>query len=146
MYSSACVWSRLSLILKAKANVAMMSADMRQPQTLPHPAQAVRERKAVIREGEHFQARVPFAPLDARPPGAEADDPRCGVLGPGPTELLASVMGPERAAADELPMDARMDPDARARAAPCLSCRAFRRSGQAGERHALGTARAPATP
>ena len=75
----------------------------------------MRERKAAIREGERFQARVPLAPLAARPPGVEADDPRCGVLGPGPAELLASVVGPERAAADELPMDARMDPDARAR-------------------------------
>jgi len=76
--------------------------------------QAVRERKAAIRKGDCYQARVPPVPLAARPPGVEADDPRCGVLGPGPAELLASVVGPERAAADELPMDARMDPDARA--------------------------------
>ncbi|KAK9821807.1 hypothetical protein WJX81_008248 [Elliptochloris bilobata] len=86
----------------------------------PALPKAVRERKAAIREGECYQAHVPLAPLGARPSGVEADDPRCGVLGPGPAELLASVMGPELAAADELPMDAKMDPDAR-RAAAFLS-------------------------
>ncbi len=86
----------------------------------------MRERKAAIREGDRYQARVPPAPLAARPPGVEADDPRCGVLGPGPAELLASVVGPERAAADELPMDARMDPDARAPPGACLRLPASR--------------------
>lgn len=63
----------------------------------------------VSREGPQFQAEVPEEPLQARPFGREADDPRACLEILTAAEALASVKGQECLAAKALPMDATHD-------------------------------------
>lgn len=63
----------------------------------------------VTREGPQFQAEVPEEPLQARPFGREADDPRACLEMLSAAEALASVKGKECLSAKALPMDATHD-------------------------------------
>ena len=69
--------------------------------------------KPQIRLGEHFQAVIPplaeVKPKPAKEPSAR-EGGRGGALVPSVALVLASVKGPEKAAADALPLDAKMDP------------------------------------
>ena len=73
-----------------------------------------RNMKPQIRQGPEYQAVVPPksevrpAPMGRIP--AE-DRLRGGTRVPSAEAVLASVAGPEKAAADALPMDAKMDPN-----------------------------------
>ena len=70
--------------------------------------------KPQIRQGAQYQAVIPLLselkPRPANEPSAK-DGGRGGTLVPSAEAVLASVAGPEKAAADALPMDAKMDPN-----------------------------------
>ncbi len=85
---------------------------------------AQRDRKPAIREGPQYQARVPDGPPRPRPTGSEGDDPRAGMRGPTPEEMLAIAAGPEKEAANALPPDARTDDDNVANVNGALLCAA----------------------
>ena len=78
---------------------------------LPLPVQ--RNIKPQIRLGQEYQAAIPplseAKPKPAREPSARGGG-RGGTLVPSVAAALASVRGPEKAAADALPLDAKMDP------------------------------------
>ena len=73
-----------------------------------------RNMKPQIRQGPEYQAAIsPKSEVKPRPvgdPSAE-DRIRGGTLVPSADAVLASVAGPEKAAAEALPMDAKMDPN-----------------------------------
>ena len=82
--------------------------------TRPHSGSPQRNIKPQVRQGREYQAVVPplsqVKPKPAGEPSAE-DRVRGGTPAPSAEAVLASVAGPEKAAADALPMDAKMDPN-----------------------------------
>ena len=70
--------------------------------------------KPQVRQGPEYQAVIPpFSGIKPRPAGAPSPEDRIrwGTQVPSTEAVLASVAGPEKAAADALPMDAKMDPN-----------------------------------
>ena len=81
-----------------------------------------RNMKPQVRQGPEYQAVVPpISEVKPRPAGAPLaeDRVRWGTQVPSTEAVLASVAGPEKAAADALPMDAKMDPNEGIGGFPC---------------------------